>query len=120
MRERNGQNRMLNSVEARISLLPVRYFSWKNAPFLHRYFQQLKYGMSLALFADSGTLWGIRYHLEEEDLIRSNPPLALRNFFSGYGFGIHLHLPYVYLMRFEQAWSDQGDGQFIIEAEVAF
>ncbi|MCB9068968.1 MAG: BamA/TamA family outer membrane protein [Calditrichae bacterium] len=103
-----GRHLMMHHVEARIGLVPIRYLSWENAPVMPVFFQQLKYGLSLGLFVDSGTTWN---HSEE---------LSLKNHFTGYGAGLHIHLPYIYLLRIDHAWSDTGDRQWIIEAGVSF
>ncbi len=103
-----GQNLMTHHLEARISLIPVRYLSWKDAPVFPVFFQQLKYGLSLGLFVDSGIVWD-----EPREL-------SLRNHLSGYGVGLHIHLPYIYVLRIDHAWNDRGRPQWIIEAGFIF
>ncbi len=104
-----GQHLMMHNYEVRISLLPIKYLTWKNAPqSLKAFFQQLKYGLSLGLFMDSGIVWD-----------RANP-FALNRHYTGYGLGLHVHLPYIYLLRIERAWNDQGQGEWIVEAGVTF
>ncbi len=103
-----AQNYMLQNYEMRISLLPLKYLSWKSAPMMPAFFQQLKYGVSLALFMDSAVLWDRREQL------------SLRNHFTGFGAGLHFHLPYIYLLRLEHAWNDVGDREWIIDAQVSF
>lgn len=42
------------SMEVRIPLLPVRYFSIENGPFIPSLFRNLKVGLSVGIFMDSG------------------------------------------------------------------
>ncbi len=98
----------MHNYEARISIVPIDYFSWNNAPIGASYLQDLKYGLSLALFMDSGMVWD---RTEE---------IALNNHFTGYGVGLDFHVPYFYLLRVEHAWNDNGQREWIIEAGFGF
>lgn len=115
-----GQHRMMHSAEMRISLLPIRYFSVDDAPVMPNLFQQLKYGLSMGLFVDSGIVWGESDRLMDGDLRETDRPLSLRNHITGYGVGLHIHLPYVYLLRLDHAWDEDGRGEWILEAGVTF
>ncbi|GAB4375862.1 MAG: hypothetical protein Kow0042_21640 [Calditrichia bacterium] len=99
---------MLNSLEIRFPLLPVRYFTWKNAPFFASLYKDLKFGISGGVFIDSGTAW------------QQTRQLSLSKFFTGYGLGLHIHLPYANVLRIEHAWSDEGQGQWIVDVNVYF
>lgn len=101
-------NISLTSIELRFPILPIRYFTLKNGPISPSLYQDLKFGISGGIFMDSGIAWQEKHQF------------TLSNFYSGYGLGLHLHLPYVFIIRFEYAISDQGKGQFIIDAEIAF
>lgn len=103
-----AQNLMLQNVELRVPLTRIRYFSWKKAPAFSKLFQGLKYGLSMGFFIDSGIVWDRTEQISPERL------------FSGYGGGLHFHLPYINLIRVERAWSDKGVGEWIIDAEVMF
>jgi len=103
-----AQNLMLQNLEMRISLLPVRYFSWKDAPLMSQLFQDMKFGISMGLHMDSGTVW------------ERSREIAIDNFLTGYGVGLHLHLPHIYLLRIDHTWSDQGRGEWLIEGGVSF
>jgi len=103
-----AQNMMLQNVEMRFSLLPVQYFSWKDAPILPELFQDMKFGISMGLHMDSGTVWERRNEF------------AFENFYTGYGAGLHLHLPHILLLRIDHTWSDQGVGEWLIEGGVSF
>ncbi len=127
-----GQNIMLHNVEMRISLLPVRYLSWQDAPgALGAFFQQLKYGLSLGLFMDSGTVWGhniqrdlfLRPIAEDGSLapvVEEYAPLSLKDHLTGFGVGLHIHLPYIQVFRIDHAWNEDGDREWILEARVVF
>ncbi len=103
-----ANNIMMQFVEARIDLVPIRYFTWKDAPFLGEFFKQLKYGLSLGLFADTGIAW----HKSEE--------FGLKRFFTGFGAGLHFHVPYAQILRLDYAINDRGKGELIFEVGVVF
>ena len=103
-----ANNLMLQFVEARIDIIPVKYFTWRNAPFLGAFFQQLKYGLSLGLFADTGVVWNNYSEIRPE------------KFNSGFGAGLHFHVPYAHILRLDYAINDKGRGQFIFEVGVVF
>lgn len=122
-----GQNLMMHHLETRFTLLPVRYLSWNDAPpSLAAFFQQLKYGLSLGLFMDSGVVWGAQTYRgpgSDADIFTpegSNKPLSLNSHYTGYGLGLHIHLPYINIFRIDHAWDDDGRGEWILEAGVVF
>jgi outer membrane protein assembly factor BamA len=104
----NSPELSLTSLEIRFPLVPIKYFTYDNLPFLSMFSKNLKFGISGGFFIDSGIAW------------QRKSEFNLRNFFTGYGGGLHIHLPYINLLRFEHAWNDQGQSQFIIDAGVAF
>ena len=97
-----GENMALASVAFRFPLLPVRYFNLSG----HPYFTNLKFGVSLGLFADTGLTWF------QKEKIKSS---MLQ---TGYGLGLHLHLPYINLLRLEVAFDERGNEQFITDLYV--
>ncbi|RQW01021.1 MAG: hypothetical protein EH225_09940, partial [Calditrichaeota bacterium] len=98
----------LSSFELRFPILPIRYFSFEEGPLIPSLYQNLKFGISAGVFMDTGIAW------QWQDQI------ALNNFFTGYGIGLHIHLPYVYVLRFEFAVNDTGESEFIIDTGVSF
>jgi opacity protein-like surface antigen len=66
-------------------------------------FSVWRFGISLALFTDTGTTW-----------FRGDK-LTPESFATGYGAGIHFLLPYSVVLRTEYAWNELGHGQFIID-----
>ena len=98
----------LSSSEIRFPILPVRYYSWKNAPFFRDLYQNLKFGISAGIFMDSGIVW---QHKQQ---------FALSNFYTGFGAGVHIHLPYINIMRFDYAFDERGRGEYIIDMGVSF
>lgn len=40
--------------------------------------------------------------------------------FTGYGLGLHIHLPYINIFRIDHAWDENGRGEWILEAGVVF
>ncbi len=107
-REYNSAKLSLSSVEFRFPILPVKYFSWDSAPLFSSLYRNLKFGISGGIFFDSGIVW------------QDKSQFALPNFYSGYGAGLHFHLPYVYVLRLEYAWNDKGQGQYIVDMGVSF
>lgn len=103
-----AQNLMVQNYEMRINILPIRYLSWKEAPYMSVFFQGLKYGLSMGIFMDSGVVWD---HPEQ---------FALKNYYTGYGLGLHIHLPYINVFRIDHAWNDKGRGEWIFEVGVVF
>jgi outer membrane protein assembly factor BamA len=97
-----GENMAIASVVFRMPLLPIRYFNLRDISYL----SNLKFGISLGFFIDTGLTWF------QQDKIRAS---MLQ---SGYGMGIHLHLPYVNLLRFELAFDEESRGELIVDLEV--
>lgn len=104
----NAQYLMLQNVEARISILPIRYASWKKAPYFSSFFQGLKYGLSVGFFMDSGIAWDTANQF------------AIKKFFTGYGAGLHFHVPYLLVLRLDFAINDQGQTQVIFDVGASF
>jgi outer membrane protein assembly factor BamA len=96
------------SFELRFPILPIRYFSIENGPIIPSVYRDLKFGISGGIFVDSGISW------QDAAEVTGN------NLFSGYGAGIHFHLPYAYIFRIDYAINDKGLGQWIIDAGVSF
>ena len=92
----------LASVVFRMSLLPIRTINLSDASYL----RNLKFGVGLGLFIDSGLTW-----FQGEKINRS----MLQ---SGYGIGIHMHLPYIDIVRFELAFNEKGRPQFIVDLNI--
>jgi outer membrane protein assembly factor BamA len=99
---REGENIVGTTVELRYPLFPARTFYIGFIP-LPPEFAVWRFGVSLALFADAGTVW---YRGDK---------LTLNSFSSGYGGGIHFLLPYSLIMRVEYAFNDYGKGEFILD-----
>jgi hypothetical protein len=103
-----GRNINLASVELRFPLIPVRFFSIRTPPIPELYTRNLKIGLSAGLFADAGIIWTHPYEY------------AMKNVLSGFGAGLHIHLPYIEIFRIDYAFNLAWRGQFIVEVGVAF
>jgi hemolysin activation/secretion protein len=68
-------------------LMKTQYMRVEQVPV--EQFRDFRYAVYLALFADAGSTW------------YRNQPVALDRFYSGYGAGIHISLPYSIVARFE-------------------
>jgi outer membrane protein assembly factor BamA len=106
--QQEGRNVNIGSMEIRFPLLPVTYHSYEVPPVPAVYLKNLKFGLSGSLFIDSGIIWdtGNQY--------------SLAHFMTGFGTGLHIHLPYVEIVRFDYAFDLDFNGQFIFEIGVAY
>ena len=97
-----GEDIAGGTLELRYSLLDARTFFFTAVP-MPAEFSVWRFGISLALFTDTGAAWfrGTR--------------LTPASFATGYGGGIHFLLPYSIILRTEYAWNEFGVGQFIID-----
>jgi outer membrane protein assembly factor BamA len=97
-----GEDIAGGTAELRYSLLDARTISF-SAVTMPSQFSVWRFGISLALFTDTGTTW-----------FRGDK-LTPESFATGYGAGIHFLLPYSVVLRTEYAWNELGHGQFIID-----
>jgi outer membrane protein assembly factor BamA len=108
-----GENLIFSSVELRFPILPVRYFSMNSdMPGFGGYLQNLKFGLSAGFFFDYGRVWFQKPPLDRPR--RVLPPQL------GYGAGLHIHLPYINLLRLELAFDEEGRSERIVDIGVAF
>jgi outer membrane protein assembly factor BamA len=103
-----GRHINMGSLEVRFPIIPIRYFSLNLPPIPAQYLRNLQLGLSGGFFIDSGIIWNKGHEY------------AWDQFKTGYGFGLHLHLPYVQVLRFDYAFNRDFTGQFIFEVGVAF
>ncbi len=112
----SGRHLAVSSVEVRLPLLPLRHLDARKAAglrqilprFLLPYASQVKFGVNLAFFYDYGIVWS------------QNEIPNLQTGRSGFGAGLHFHLPVVGLLRVELASDDKGKFQRIVDLGVAF
>jgi outer membrane protein assembly factor BamA len=102
-----GEDMAGGSVELRYQLLKPRVIHFTAIP-LPPEFSFWRFGISLALFADTGLTW-----------FRGDA-VKLSDFSSGYGGGIHFLLPYSAVIRTEYAWNELAQGQFILGIKTSF
>lgn len=103
-----GDNLAIGSAEFRFPILPIKYYNWGAFETMGGYGMNFRFGVSGGLFADTGNLWYKSNGFDRD------------NFISGWGGGLHIFLPYNMLMRFEYAFNEHWDGQFIIDALMTF
>ncbi|MBN2357679.1 BamA/TamA family outer membrane protein [candidate division KSB1 bacterium] len=104
-----GENRLIAGLECRLPIIPIKYLDVdESAALSGSYGQNLPVGISAGFFLDTGAIW-----YRDQD-IRRVP------FYTGYGLGLHLHLPYIELLRLERAWDMHGRGQYIIDLKAWF
>ncbi len=98
----------LSSLELRFPIVPIRFFSFADGPVMPTLYRDLKFGISAGIFMDSGIVW------------QNQNEFTLKNFYTGYGIGLHFHLPYIHLLRIELAINDHQRAQMIIDAATSF
>ncbi|MEW6509546.1 MAG: POTRA domain-containing protein [Bacteroidota bacterium] len=101
-----GENLAGGTLELRYALLKPRVFVFSAVP-IPPEFAVWRFGVSLALFTDTGVAWFRHQKIRPDD------------FATGYGSGIHFLLPYGFVMRTEYAWNLEGMGQFIIDLRTS-
>ena len=95
-------------MEIRIPLIPVKYFSY-NLPLIpEQYLANLKFGLYLELFTDTGITWS------------RSEEYCIKNYHTGFGWGLHFRIPYVEVLRIDHAFNKDFEGQFIVEVGTAF
>ena len=103
-----GEKLILGSVEYRFPLLKVRYFDIQPLPGFEAYSNQLKFGISAGIFCETGAVWFQHDKLDVDD------------FNSGFGAGIHFHVPYINVFRLECGFNFQWKPQLIADIETKF
>ena len=103
-----GSQLLFLGAAVRMPLIKVHYFSF-NSPFLPDVFtQNLKFGLNVGLFAEAGQVTDRREQF------------AISHFIKGFGAGLHFLLPYVEVLRFDIAFDEQLQHQFILEILMPF
>ncbi len=105
---REGKHVQIAGIETRFNIIPIRYFSFNLPAIPAQYLTNLKIGLSAALFIDTGIVWD-----------KSNE-YKYDNFSTGFGLGLHLHLPYVEVFRFDYGFDRNWRGQLTMEVGVVF
>ncbi|MBN1154921.1 BamA/TamA family outer membrane protein [candidate division KSB1 bacterium] len=105
-----GENLATGSIELRVPIRHIRYLDLSEfaLPGFEKYFQNLKYGVSTGVFYDFGMIWFQQESPDRDD------------FLSGFGAGLHIHLPYVDLFRLEVAFDSDWNQEYIAEISTAF
>jgi len=103
-----GKHVQIGSIETRFNIIPISYFSLDLPAIPAQYLQNLQIGLSAALFIDTGIVWVTPDQYTKE------------NFRTGFGFGFHIHLPYVEIFRVDIGFDGNLDSQVIVEVGVVF
>ena len=104
---REGNNRLLGSVELSYPILPEWNFA-VDLPVLPQSLTRTRIAVHASIFADAATVFN------------NNEEILLNSFNSGYGFGLTLlFLPYS-SFRIEYAFNEMGIGEFLIETGISF
>ncbi len=103
-----GENLAFGGIEFRFPVLPITYMDVPPVPGFEQYSSHLKFGASAGIFYDTGAVW-----FQDKELSR-------QDFKSGFGAGIHFHLPYIDVFRIECGLNSDWETQFIAEINTAF
>lgn len=106
---RTGENLLLGSLAFRFPIRKITYHDWEPLSAMGRYGSDLRFGLSGALFVDTGAVWFGNETLDLE-----------KHFITGWGAGVHIFLPYMNLLRIEYGFDETWNGQLIIDALVWF
>jgi outer membrane protein assembly factor BamA len=108
--------------ELRFPLIPIRYFSYKFPGIPSDYLKDLKLGLSGGLFWDNGIIWNKSKNagIIWDNSKKRNDGYCINRFISGFGFGLHFHIPYIEVFRLEYAMNLDFKGEFIAEIGVSF
>jgi outer membrane protein assembly factor BamA len=103
-----GKHVQIGSIETRFNIIPIRYFSLDLPTVPAQYSHNLQIGLSAALFVDTGIVWV------------TPEQYTIDNFKTGFGFGFHIHLPYIEIFRVDIGFDKNFDSQVIVEVGVVF
>jgi outer membrane protein assembly factor BamA len=104
-----GENFAFGGAELRFPLMKIRYIEVDPIMSeMSQYSSNLKFGISGGIFFDNGVVW------------YQNQALSIHKVKSGFGAGIHFHLPYIDVFRLECGFNKQWKAQAIADIEVAF
>jgi outer membrane protein assembly factor BamA len=95
--------------EIRFPIIPSRYYTFPSPiKSLQSRFTNLEFGLSGGIFIDQG------FYADYWE------KLSLKSRFYGYGFSLYFHLPYNNIFRFDVAFDEKGNREFILENIVSF
>jgi len=103
-----GRHSFLTSVDLRFPLLPLRYFTFETGLLPEFYTRNLKFGINVGFFFDTGLVW------------KDKNEFGLNNFKRGFGAGLHVLLPYIEVLRFDVGFNEKLKSEFIMEIQVAY
>lgn len=107
--EREGEGRLLGSLELRLPLLGLRFLNLQPEEGEYSgYMRNLPLAVHGAVFVDGGMIAGRSWEREEQRRL------------GGFGLGLHFRLPYVELLRLERAWGFSGRGEYILDMKAWF
>lgn len=101
-----GEQQLGVSGELRFMVMEPRYVTVGFIPVPE--FAVWKFGVAAALFGDAAMVWF------------RNSPFVLQQFVKGYGVGLHIILPYGFVLRTEYALNEIRQGEFILDFSAAF
>ena len=105
-----GENLFTGNIEFRFPIKRIQYLDLSEfaIPGFESYYENLKYGLSGGIFYDFGKVWFQKDSYNDSEYL------------SGFGAGLHIHMPYVDVFRLEVAFDPDWNHELIAEVAVAF
>ena len=104
---RSGKNLAISSVEFRFPIRKISYHNLGLFSSMGRYGSNFRFGISGGIFIDTGAVWPHNNSTDNKIL-------------TGWGAGLHFHLPYMNSLRVEYGFNEDWQGQIIVDAFVTF
>ncbi len=103
----SGNHTLTCGLALRYPAFPVHYYD-SFSDLLGSGGRNLKFGINVGLFAESGIIWKKQKEFKAE------------HFISGFGFGLHFLLPYIEVLRVDMAFNEALKHEFIVEIQMPF
>lgn len=104
-----GENKMMAGIAYRFKLRKISYYTWKGAPKIFgSNFENMKFGISTGVFANSGIIW------------RNSQSINSGTLLNGFGFSVYFHVPFINLLRLDIAFNGRMKGEFILDTFLPF
>ena len=113
---KQGRHIHIISLELRFPIIPVKYYSYK-FPFIpSEYLKNLKLGLSGGIFLDNGIIWKKSTDYDTN----YNQVYSINNYITGFGIGLHIHMPYIEIFRLDYGMDLNFNHEFIAEMGLSF
>lgn len=104
----SGKHVLVNQLELRFPIFDIYYFDFPIMGLPPSSTKDLKFGLKGGFFVETGVVWN------------KPPELAINNFITGFGAGIHIIIPYFEVLRIDLAFDEKLKTETIFEIGLAF